>query len=343
MESCPKNQPALPVVAYDAFHYLHAGPATSAESPDRVRAIVEHLRALEGIEWHILNSPIPVVKTSWSQSITLNCSACTSPLDKGKLICPVCYSTNTNTNAWNYVGDILGDTTYQTPYTALIVERAAQIVKNEMNQICSMRGPSMTFALTRPPGHHACSGKRVGFCHHNFAIDALDVAHKLGKTALILDIDAHHGDGTETEIKRRGYGYYCSLHAFGPTIYPGTGSGSDSTDQCLNIALASAIQDVGWISALTTIAGPWIQSKKPDVIILSCGFDAHTDDLLAPLHVTSESYKSCSQFLKELKLPVLAILEGGYHIPVLGECVSAILGAYRLGGSSPNLLVSAQH
>ena len=189
-----------------------------------------------------------------------------------------------------------------------------------------MRGPSMTFALTRPPGHHACSGKRLGFCHRNFAIDALEVAHRLGKTALILDIDAHHGDGTEAEIKKRGYGYYCSLHAFGPNIYPGTGS--SSTDQCLNIPLAAASEDVDWISALTAFAGPWIRSKEPDMIILSCGFDAHADDSLVPLHVTSESYKSCSQFLKKLNVPVLAILEGGYHLPVLGPCVSAILSSY---------------
>jgi acetoin utilization deacetylase AcuC-like enzyme len=58
----------------------------------------------------------------------------------------------------------------------------------------------MVFLLTRPPGHHACSGKRVGFCHRNFAIDSLDAAFNAGKTALILDIDAHHGDGTEKEI-----------------------------------------------------------------------------------------------------------------------------------------------
>lgn len=322
MDCCSKFQPALPVVAYDAFHYLHVGPTTSAESPERVKVIVDHLRATEGIDWHILNRT--VVKKTWSHYPPLNCSACTSPLDKGQIICPICFSTNTY--AWNYVGDKQGDTTYQTPYTAVIVERAAQIVKNEMKRICSMRGASMTFALTRPPGHHACSGRRVGFCHRNFAIDALEVAHRLGKTALILDIDAHHGNGTETEIKKRGYGYYCSLHAFGPNIYPGTGS--YSTDQCLNIALAPASQDVDWTSALTAFAGPWIRSKEPDVIILSCGFDAHTDDSLVPLHVTSESYKSCSQFLKKLNVPVLAILEGGYHLPVLGSCVSAILSSY---------------
>lgn len=184
----------------------------------------------------------------------------------------------------------------------------------------------MTFALTRPPGHHACSGKRVGFCHRNFAIEALDVAQRLEKTALILDIDAHHGDGTEAEIKKRGYGYYCSLHAFGPNIYPGTGS--SSTDQCLNISLSPETGDMEWTSALTAFAGPWIRSVQPDVIILSCGFDAHANDSLVPLYLTSEAYKSCSKFLKGLNVPILAILEGGYNTPVLGPCVSAILSSY---------------
>jgi len=230
------------------------------------------------------------------------------------------------TDIWSYVQDKDGDTTYQTPYTALIVERAAQMVRQHMVEICKGLG-RFRFILSRPPGHHACTDTRVGFCHHNFAIDALDTAFRKGKRAVILDIDAHHGDGTETEIRRRGYGNYCSIHAFGPTIYPGTGLESD--DVALNLPLPAKSGDAEWCAALA-IAITWIKKKKVDLVILSCGFDGHTEDTVVPLHLTSQAYRSCSMALHSLALPVLAILEGGYHIPVLGECVDAILSRFIL-------------
>ena len=231
-------------------------------------------------------------------------------------------------DVWSYVQDKEGDTTYQTPYTALIVERARCLVIRHMAQLChGPRSRECRFILSRPPGHHACSDHRVGFCHRNFAIDALDTAYAAGKRAVILDIDAHHGDGTETEIRRRNYGYYCSIHAFGPHIYPGTGLESD--DVALNLPLQSKSGDAEWCAALA-IATTWIKEKAVDIVILSCGFDAHAADTIVPLHLTLQAYRSCSMALHSIGLPVLAILEGGYHIPVLGECVEAILSRFIL-------------
>ena len=183
----------------------------------------------------------------------------------------------------------------------------------------------MIFLLTRPPGHHACSGKRVGFCHRNFAIDALNTAFAIGKNAMILDIDAHHGDGTEKEILSLGYGFYCSLHAFGPNIYPGTGF--TSSERCLNFPLAPSTGDAEWMKTLD-VAASWIKKQAPDLIILSCGFDAHAEDSLVPLKITEQSFKHCSGVLKNFGVPIVAILEGGYQLNVLGPCVSAVLSAF---------------
>ena len=234
------------------------------------------------------------------------------------------------TDVWSYIEDKEGDTTYQTPYTALIVERASELVKRHTLEICQGQGNvRFRFVLSRPPGHHACTDHRVGFCHRNFAIDALDTAFAAGKRAVILDIDAHHGDGTETEVKRRKYGYYCSIHAFGTNIYPGTGLESD--DVALNLPLPEKSGDAVWCSALS-IAITWIKAKGKavDLIILSCGFDGHAEDTVIPFHLTTQAYRSCSMALHSLNIPVLAILEGGYHIPVLGECVEAILSRFIL-------------
>ena len=322
---CTRNQCAPQprvVVAYDAEHRLHKGPTSSAENPDRVDAIVDYLWKKCYIDWDILEDPLPVIPHS---SELRNCSACTSPLN-GSDFCEICYSVTKD--VWSYVQDKEGDTTYQTPYTALIVERASQLVKTHVVNLCQGKGSrEFRFILSRPPGHHACSDHRVGFCHRNFAIDALDTAYAAGKRAVILDIDAHHGDGTEAEIRLRNYGNYCSIHAFGPNIYPGTGMVSD--DVALNLHLPASSGDAEWC-AMMSLATSWIKEKSAELVILSCGFDGHAADTIVPLHLTVQSYRSCSMALYSLGIPVLAILEGGYHIPVLGECVEAILSRFIL-------------
>jgi acetoin utilization deacetylase AcuC-like enzyme len=311
------------VVAYDAEHHLHAGPHTSAESPDRVEAIVAHLGGIAGIEWHVTRAPVPT--RAWPVGTAQNCSACTFPLEPGTSVCGMCLSRSTH--AWNYIQDKEGDTTYQTPYTQAIVERASRLVTSEMTQLCSVpAGAALTFALTRPPGHHACCDKRVGFCHRNFAIDALDTAHAHGKRAVIVDIDAHHGDGTEREISTRAYGHYCSLHAFGEYIYPGTGG--VSTDRCLNVPLSAATADAEWVAAFDAAVMPWLRDLAADVVILSCGLDAHRDDAIVPLRLTAAAYRHCAEQLRAMEVHVLAILEGGYHVPVLGPCVEAIIAPF---------------
>ena len=316
-----------PIVAYDALHYLHAGPTSSAERPDRVTTIAAHLQCTmpNSIEWHVLNDPVPSMK--WDPATNLNCSACTFVVAGGSAVCSMCDSMIER--QWNYVNDRDGDTTYQTPYTTAIVHRAELFIRAEMEALCKLDGqPALTFAMTRPPGHHACEGRRTGFCHRNFAIDALDVAHHLGKKAVILDIDAHHGDGTEEEVLKRTYGHYVSLHAYGDNIYPGTGH--DSSDRCLNIPLNRSVGDDEWSAALLGTAIPWMKSVGFDVIILSCGFDAHADDEMVPLRISEKSFQCCSMALRGMACPLLAILEGGYHAPVLGPSVDAIIRPFTL-------------
>jgi acetoin utilization deacetylase AcuC-like enzyme len=307
------------VVAYDTQHIKHVGPASSAECPERVDTIIAHLRDLRGIEWRVASDA--VMKQTWPYEIVRNCSTCTFPLSASLATCTMCG--NDKSHDWNYVQDKEGDTTYQTPYSAEIVDRASRMVTREMDMLCDSGTATLTFALTRPPGHHACSSRRVGFCLRNFAIDALDTAAARGKRALILDIDAHHGDGTEKEIHSRSFGHYCSLHAFGLNIYPGTGA--ESSERCLNIPLLASTGDSEWIAAFSGQAMPWIRTVDPSVIILSCGLDAHDADTLVPLHLTERSFAHCAIQLRSLGIPVLAILEGGYHVPVLGSCIKEII------------------
>jgi acetoin utilization deacetylase AcuC-like enzyme len=217
---------------------------------------------------------------------------------------------------------VKGDTTYETSYTLEILNRASGIIKKGIDLLLDSR--NMVFCLTRPPGHHSCEDKRAGFCHRNFAIEALDYLDSHGKKALILDIDAHHGDGTESEIVKRLYGTFISIHGFGKHIYPETGNVS-IPNKVLNIPLPPSTTSDEWLHAFHTRIIPEIQCIKPDVIILSCGLDGHHKDQMMPLQLTEDTYSEFGKHLCSLNIPVLSILEGGYCIPVLGKCVENII------------------
>jgi acetoin utilization deacetylase AcuC-like enzyme len=280
--------------------------------PERVDVI---LSALTSLGAEIISNTTPLTQNEGLAEV--NCSFCTMPYEGD--ICSTCGSKQTH--IWSYCNDKDGDTTYMTPYTKEIVKRASAMAKAS---VANVRG--FTFVLTRPPGHHACGEKRLGFCHHNFAIDALDAAHALGKKALILDIDAHHGDGTEAEIMERSYGSYVSLHAFGKNIYPGTGG--SSSERILNIPLAPETGDREWLGAYDAQAAPWIAGYAPDILILSAGFDAHAEDSLVPLRLSTEAYAGLSRRLKDLGIPILSVLEGGYCLSVLADCACALVSAF---------------
>ena len=237
--------------------------------------------------------------------------------------CPICESRQTHT--WTYTKDVEGDTTFETPSTLYVLDRAKNMIL-QATDLAMTR--SLTLCLSRPPGHHCCSDKkRRGFCHRNFVIDALDAFHAKGLRAVIVDIDAHHGDGTEEQLLKRSYGAYVSIHGFGPNVYPGTGGTSES-DRILNLPLAKDAKSEEWLTAWTTNVLPFIALQSPDIVLLSCGLDAHEADTLAPLQITTDCYTQVGKDLSALKIPVFGVLEGGYCLTVLGDCVREIVSGF---------------
>lgn len=241
--------------------------------------------------------------------------------------CPMCESEETQTHAhtWAYTKDVEGDTTFETPSTLYVLDRAKKMVLQATEDAMAR---SLTLCLSRPPGHHSCSDKkRRGFCHRNFVIDALDAFQKKGLRAIIVDIDAHHGDGTEEQLLKRDYGAYVSIHGFGENVYPGTGGDSES-DRTLNLPLKKEAKSDEWLAAWTTKVLPFVISYSPDIVLLSCGLDAHEADTLAPLQITTDCYLQVGKDLCALKIPVFGVLEGGYCLTVLGDCVKEIVSAF---------------
>ncbi len=304
-------EPQLEII-YDICNGRHVANVGSAECPERISNIVNLLNNDPFLSKYVVKyeEALNSSRAEWAAA-AFNCTACTFLLQNG--LCEMCNSPQTH--RWNYVGDVEGDTTYQTEYTEEIVSRASAIIRQSVNKLFSMRKKKLIFCLTRPPGHHACDNKRVGFCHKNFAIEALDHIAAAGKSGVILDIDAHHGDGTEAEILKRNYGYYISIHGYGRNVYPGTGNESNS--KCLNLPLDANASDRDWFRAYDD-AETKIRELNPDVIILSCGFDGYYKDSIAPLQLSQQFYRDFGRRLASLEKPILCILEGGYYLEDLG-------------------------
>jgi len=192
------------------------------------------------------------------------------------------------------------------------------------------------FALVRPPGHHAGSYYALGFCIFNNA--AVAAAHLLRRfnleRILILDIDAHHGNGTQEIFYNSDKVLYISLHQ-DPTEFPGTGFADEVGEgkglgYTVNIPFPFRTNDQIYSKAFNQIAIPIIQQYKPQFIIVSTGFDNHYTDPVASLSLSALSY--VETFGKVLELAtkfcagkLVAILEGGYSLRFLGKTAAAVI------------------
>ncbi len=183
---------------------------------------------------------------------------------------------------------------------------ASQIALNEKE---------FAFSLMRPPGHHAGKNGLGGFCYfNNTAIAIKKSLGKIKKTA-ILDLDCHHGNGTEDIFLGTKGLLYVSLHQ--SPLYPGTGL--VSRENCLNFPLESGAGEAGYISTLKTALRE-IEDFKPGLLGISMGFDTYKEDPLTNINLEKEAYLKISEMISELNIPSFGILEGGYSRGI-GECL----------------------
>ena len=173
------------------------------------------------------------------------------------------------------------------------------------------------FSLMRPPGHHAAQSRVAGFCYlNNIAI----AVRKLGKKALIIDIDGHHGDGTQAIFLGDPDVTYISLHR--SPLYPS--SGLESVENCHNYPLPAFCGDAVYLETLDRALNS-IDTRGIEHVAMSAGFDAYEDDPLASLGLTSEAYRRIGQRIARLNLPVFAVLEGGYDAAALGRNIEQLV------------------
>ena len=167
------------------------------------------------------------------------------------------------------------------------------------------------FSLMRPPGHHAGRDRVAGFCYFNNIAVAVKSTNK--KT-LIIDIDGHHGDGTQEIFFKDDQAIYISLHSF--PNYPGTGLYSEAN--CYNYPLSAPCGDEAYLKTFDE-ALSCVDSTKIEQIAVSAGFDTYFKDPLASLGLSTACYRQIGRRVARLKRPVFAVLEGGYCVEDLGK------------------------
>ncbi len=193
------------------------------------------------------------------------------------------------------------------------------------------------FCAVRPPGHHAEYERAMGFCIFNntaVATRYIQKKHNL-KKVLIVDWDAHHGNGTQNAFYQDPTVYYFSVHQF--PHYPGTGKEDEigekeGTGFTLNMPMAAGSGDLEYREAFENILYPAAKQFSPDFILISAGFDGHKDDPLSNLNLTAEGYQSLTRTIMNLAKEccqgkLVSILEGGYNIKAFSESVEAHLTA----------------
>lgn len=209
------------------------------------------------------------------------------------------------------------------------------------------------FALLRPPGHHAEADRAMGFCLFNNVAVAAKAARRLGiRRIAIVDWDLHHGNGTQHIFEQDPDVLYLSTHQY--PFYPGTGEiwelgRGEARGRAVNVAWPSGMGDAEYLAAFDRVLLPIARAFGPDLVLVSCGFDAAAGDLLGGMRVTAAGFAGMTQRVCSLAGgKVVLALEGGYNPDAISAaaaaCTSVLLGdapPTPNPGSRPN--AAAEH
>ncbi|MGI9196904.1 MAG: histone deacetylase family protein, partial [Candidatus Nanopelagicales bacterium] len=188
------------------------------------------------------------------------------------------------------------------------------------------------YGLTRPPGHHVTRTAYGGSCYLNNAAIAAQALRNSGhERVAVVDIDAHHGNGTQDIFYSRDDVFYGSEHVdpgagwfphyagFADEIGVDAGLGAN-----LNVPLAPGTGDAAWLDGVAVLSER-VAAFEATALVVSLGVDAAADDPESPLEVTANGYRAAGEMLGGLGLPTVALQEGGYHLATLGPLVRATL------------------
>ena len=190
-------------------------------------------------------------------------------------------------------------------------------------------GERAAFALTRPPGHHAGRDYFGGYSYLNHAAICAAAALSGGRRRVaILDVDYHHGNGTQDIFAGREEVAFASIHADPATDYPFFwGHADESGDNILNLPLPRGTDWSAYAPALVQ-ALDWIEAREPELLIVSYGADTWEGDPISHFRLRTSDYAPMARRIAALGVPTLVLMEGGYAVEALGDNVAAFLGGF---------------
>jgi len=231
--------------------------------------------------------------------------------------------------------------TAMSPGSAEAAVLAAGAAAEATLEVLAGRAPN-AFGLVRPPGHHAERARAMGFCLFNNVAVAAETARRAGaERVLVLDWDVHHGNGTQHAFEARRDVLFCSSHQF--PYYPGTGAtgevgAGDGRGFTVNVALPGGQGDADYGAVFHDVFLPIAHAYRPEVVLVSAGFDPHRADPIGGMNVTERGFAAMASAMKQLADEVcggklVLLLEGGYDLDGLAQsvhaCVEVLSGARR--------------
>ena len=240
---------------------------------------------------------------------------------------------------------MLDPDTYTSPDSFDVARLAAGATVQAAEHAVSEREPA--FALVRPPGHHAEPHRAMGFClFNNVAVAAAAMLARGLERIAIVDIDVHHGNGTQVMFYEEPRVLYVSTHQF--PFYPGTGAADeigagDGRGFTVNVPMEAGSTDVDYGLVHRDIVGPVLDEFRPELVLVSAGYDAHERDPLASMRMTTEGYAAIIANLRDVvgRHGALALVtEGGYELTALAACLDASISVLQ-GASTPVALDSS--
>jgi acetoin utilization deacetylase AcuC-like enzyme len=310
-------------IVEDPRYLVHEGPQDHPERPDRLRAVSDAIASRQARLQRVEARP-----ATDEEILRVH--------DRAHLVrvADACRQAPARLDADTYVVD-------QSERTARLaagasVELALRIARGDLRA---------GFAAVRPPGHHAESDRAMGFCLFNnvaIAVRALQAEAGLERV-LLLDWDVHHGNGSQHCFEADPAVLFASTHQF--PFYPGTGDFGErghgrGLGTTLNIPLPEGCGDEEYTGVLRRILVPVTKQWRPEMIVVSCGFDAHRDDPLGSMRVSGAGFGAMTHIVRALADDLcggrlLLVLEGGYALSGLRGATGATLDALLEGRSVP--------
>ena len=243
---------------------------------------------------------------------------------------------------------MIDEDTFTSPDSDEIARLAAGAVLTGVDRVLDGPKGSRALALVRPPGHHAEAARAMGFClYSNIAVGAAYARARGCARVAIVDYDVHHGNGTQSMFYADSTVLFVSSHQW--PFYPGTGAASESgrgegLGFTLNIPLEAGVRDDEIERKYAEQVIPAVRDFKPDLLMISAGFDAHELDPLGQLRMTTEGFGRLTKALLDLADQVcdgrvVLVTEGGYDLRALSDSLKAVIAEasqFTSSGSSPS-------